>query len=68
MNSSSVPAWAVKPSSRARASCARRIWRGLSTTGEWSAGHIRSHCTIAVAGRWVSSRSVLQSGTNSMSP
>ena len=67
MNSSSVPASAVQPCPATRSSCAFRMVRGDCTTGEWS-GHIRSHCTIAVAGRWVSTRMVSSSSTNSMSP
>ncbi len=67
MNSSSVPACALKPISRARSSWWARIVRGDSTTGVWS-GQTRSHWTIAVPGRWVSSRRVDQSGTHSMSP
>ena len=51
----------------AMSSWVRRIVRGDWTTGEWSS-QTRSHCTIAVAGRWVSSRIVRSSITNSMSP
>ena len=41
--------------------------RGDWATGEWSS-QTRSHWTMAVAGRWVSSRIVRLSSTNSMSP
>ena len=67
MNSSSVPDSATMPLSATRSSWVFRIVRGDWGTGAWSS-QTRSHCTMAVAGRWVSRRSVAQSGTNSMSP